>query len=148
MKKIIFVLFVILSFVSCKEKKIAAEKTENQSSEKNETEEVLDFDLTTMGANMVYAQVFNMMIEPDSFKDKIFKMKGNFAEFTNSEGQKIYAVIIADALECCQQGIEFKYDFGGNLPEKNAVINVTGRYVVTELENGAVYCYVKAFEVN
>ena len=110
----------------------------------------VDFDLSEMNSNMVYSQVFNMMMEPEIYDDKVIKMRGNFAIYPNSptaNGGDAYAVIISDALACCQQGIEFKYDFGDKLPKEGDIITVTGVYVTALLPGDMVFNYVKADSV-
>ena len=110
----------------------------------------IDYDLSEMNSNMVYSQVFNMMIEPEIYDDKVIKMRGNFAVYPNSptaNGGTSYAVIISDALACCQQGIEFKYDFGDKLPKEGDIITVTGVYVTVMLPGDMVFNYVKADSV-
>lgn len=110
----------------------------------------VDYDLSEMNSNMVYSQVFNMMIEPEIYDDKVIKMRGNFAVYENSptaSGGKSYAVIISDALACCQQGIEFKYDFEGKEPKEGDVITVTGVYVTAMLPGDVIFNYVKADSV-
>ena len=110
----------------------------------------IDYDLSEMNSNLVYSQVFNMMIEPEIYDDKVIKMRGNFAVYPNSptaNGGNSYAVIISDALACCQQGIEFKYDFGDKLPKEGDIITVTGVYVTAMLPGDMVFNYVKADSV-
>lgn len=111
----------------------------------------IDYDLSEMNSNMVYSQVFNMMIEPEIYDDKVIKMRGNFAVYPNSptaNGGTSYAVIISDALACCQQGIEFKWDFGEKLPKEGDIITVTGVYVTAFLSDDTVFNYVKADSVD
>ncbi|MEE1071351.1 MAG: hypothetical protein U0L26_03005, partial [Cellulosilyticum sp.] len=38
--------------------------------------EEVDYDLTEMGADMVYATVYGMMVEPDTYVGKRIKMRG------------------------------------------------------------------------
>lgn len=120
----------------------------NTGSENSTDKEKVDFDLSTMKPNMVYAQVFDMLVSPETYENKIIRMKGNFEIYEASEIMgKSYAVIIYDALACCQQGIEFRYDFENNLPEKGAEIIVTGKFVLSELESGISYNFVQADSV-
>lgn len=120
----------------------------NVGSENSTDKEKVDFDLSTMKPNMVYAQVFDMLVSPETYENKIIRMKGNFEIYEASEIMgKSYAVIIYDALACCQQGIEFRYDFENNLPEKGAEIIVTGKFVLSELESGISYNFVQADSV-
>ena len=120
----------------------------NVGSENSTDKEKVDFDLSTMKPNMVYAQVFDMLVSPETYENKIIRMKGNFEIYEASEIMgKSYAVIIYDALACCQQGIEFRYDFENNLPEKGSEIIVTGKFVLSELESGISYNFVQADSV-
>jgi len=121
----------------------ANEATSPKSSDK------IDYDLTNMNANMVYSQVFNMMIDSEMYNDKVIKMKGAFAKFENQMiGGTSYAVIISDAMACCQQGVEFHYDFGDKaLPQEGAEITVTGVYVTAMLKGDIAYNYVQASAV-
>ena len=104
----------------------------------------VDYDLTKMNANMVYAQVFNLMLEPQKFGGKTFKIKGNFIKVNGPDGQPSYAVIIKDALACCQQGLEFKYDFAGKEPVVDQEITVIGKYTLTETPDGFSHNYLTA----
>jgi hypothetical protein len=160
---------LIMIFISCKGKSSVetsfaipenALPIEEQAIAQNEATSVksttaadgskIDYDLSEMNSNMVYSQVFNMMIEPEIYDDKVVKMRGNFVTYENSptaNGGTSYAVIISDALACCQQGIEFKYDFGDKLPKDGDIITVTGVYVTAMLPNDVVFNYVKADSV-
>ena len=121
----------------------AAIAANNAASGKNSAG--IDYDLSSMNANMVYAEVFNMMVEPEIYDDKVIKMRGNFAVYDNElTGKKSYAVIITDALACCQQGIEFQYDFAEHLPKEGDEITVTGVYVTAMLSGDIAYNFVKA----
>ena len=174
MKKIFLIcvnLLILFSLSSCKEKSAVVETSfaipENALPVEEETAIAqnaatspktatasdgtkVDYDLSEMNSNMVYAEVFNMMIEPEIYDDKVVKMKGNFAIYENSptaNGGRSYAVIISDALACCQTGIEFKYDFAGNEPKEGDIITVTGVYVTAMLPGDIVFNYVKANSV-
>ena len=149
MKKILLCLAVLLSFFSCKEKsepsqaEVSFEEPDIVSSPGDGK---VDYDLSVMNSNLVYAEVFNMMIEPEIYDDKVIKMKGNFTVYDSSlvPGGKAYAVIISDALACCQQGIEFHYDFPDGEPQEGDIVTVTGVYVTAMLPGDVVYNYVKA----
>lgn len=158
MKKILLCFAATLFLLSCKEKssssqaEVSLEEPDIVSSpETKEGETVsgdwkVDYDLSAMNSNLVYAEVFNMMIEPEIYDDKVIKMKGNFAVYDSSlvPGGKTYAVIISDALACCQQGIEFHYDFPDGEPQEGDIVTVTGVYVTAMLPGDVVYNYVKA----
>ena len=153
MKKILL-LVLSLSFLfcwSCKKKEPAldseTEKALNSLSQELDqafNNDELDFDLSKMNPNMVYALIFDLMMDSEKYEGKTFKLKGDFFTTTGPQGNPVYAVIIKDAQACCQQGIEFKYDFGGKIPETSRQVTVTGKYVITEIEEGIQYNYVKA----
>ena len=134
-------LALALTFASCTKNSIQQKNQER--SEKNAGFSV-DFDLTKMNANMVYAQVFNLMLEPQNFGGKTFKIKGNFIKVNGPDGQPSCAVIIKDALACCQQGLEFKYDFAGKEPVVDQEITVIGKYTLTETPDGFSHNYLTA----
>ncbi len=142
--KIFLLIFFSLVLFGCNK----VQKNINSSDLEIKTTEKVDFDLSTMKPNMVYAQVFDMLVSPETYENKIIRMKGNFEIYEASEIMgRSYAVIIYDALACCQQGIEFRYDFGNNLPEKGSEITVTGKFILSELESGISYNFVQADSV-
>ena len=107
----------------------------------------IDVDLNNLNANVVYAQVFQMMTEPDKFIGKRIRMSGQFNVYAAEEGNpsgvtEYYAIIIADAQACCQQGIEFVWPghtYPEGFPEVKSNASVTGIFEVYE-ENGKKYC--------
>lgn len=147
---------LILSFFSCNKKDV----NNPYSSERNqlkksieatdaiETEKSkIDYDLTNMSSTMIYAEVFNMLIEPEKYENKRVKMKGFFTIYNEGSNDEVYSVIVPDATACCQQGIEFFYDFKDNKPVANSEITVTGIFNVHMLNDGISYNYIKAEKI-
>lgn len=148
MKIFRFVLLFVacLAFFGCA--KTRKEDFSESAADEKTKKEKIDYDLSNMKPNMIYAQIFDMMVSPETYNGKIIKMKGSFEIFEASEIMgEAYSVIIYDALACCQQGIEFKYDFGENIPEKGSEITVAGKFIVSELESGISYNFVQADSV-
>lgn len=114
----------------------------------------IDVDLNNLNANVVYSQVFLMMTEPDKFIGKRIRMSGQFNVYAAEEGNpsgvtEYYAIIIADAQACCQQGIEFVWPghtYPDGFPEVKSNASVTGIFEVYE-ENGKKYCRLIADSV-
>ena len=114
----------------------------------------IDVDLNNLNANVVYSQVFLMMTEPDKFIGKRIRMSGQFNVYAADEGNpsgvtEYYAIIIADAQACCQQGIEFVWPghtYPEGFPEVKSNASVTGTFEVYE-ENGKKYCRLVADSV-
>ncbi|MBP5268869.1 MAG: hypothetical protein J6Z29_09920, partial [Ruminococcus sp.] len=67
----------------------------------------IDLDLTSLNANMLYAEVFQITGDPDKYQDKKIRAKGTF-NYMKDNGTEYFAVFIADAAACCQQGLEFR----------------------------------------
>ena len=111
----------------------------------------IDVDLNNLNANVVYSQVYLMMTEPDKFIGKRIRMSGQFNVYAAEEGNpsgatEYYAIIIADAQACCQQGIEFVWPghtYPEGFPEVKSNASVTGIFEVYE-ENGKKYCRLVA----
>ena len=169
MKKLFCILIVVLSILSLaacgseKDKGTAAtdkqtsnssvsqsQPTEKESESKSTTSKPeqsadgIDVDLTKLSSTMVYSEVYNMMVSPESYIGKTVKMNGAFAYYEDPETKKQYfACIIADATACCSQGIEFiltgEHTYPNDYPELNSEITVTGTFETYE-ENGYNYC--------
>lgn len=97
----------------------------------------IDFDLTTYSANMVYAEVYNMMYSPQEYIGKKIRVNGQFSYYhEDSTGKDYYACFISDAAACCTQGMEFipakKVKYPKDFPKIGANIQVTGIFSVYE----------------
>ena len=137
--------------VSKKEVAGDAGKGKSSKSKSKTNSNKIDVDLNNLNANVVYAQVFQMMTEPDKFIGKRIRMSGQFNVYAAQEGNpsgvtEYYAIIIADAQACCQQGIEFVWPghtYPDGFPEVKSNASVTGIFEVYE-ENGKKYCRLVA----
>ena len=133
--------------VSKKEVAGDAGKGKSSKSKSKTNSNKIDIDLNNLNANVVYSQVFLMMTEPDKFIGKRIRMSGQFNVYAAQEGNpsgvtEYYAIIIADAQACCQQGIEFVWPghtYPDGFPEVKSNASVTGIFEVYE-ENGKKYC--------
>ena len=133
--------------VSKKEVAGDAGKGKSSKSKSKTSSNKIDVDLNKLNANVVYSQVFLMMTEPDKFIGKRIRMSGQFNVYAAQEGNpsgvtEYYAIIIADAQACCQQGIEFVWPghtYPDGFPEVKSNASVTGIFEVYE-ENGKKYC--------
>ena len=110
-----------------------------------------DFDLTKMSATMIYSTIFDMLIMPEEYVEKVIKVKGWFETYTNPEsGELFYAVVVPDATACCQQGLEFiwpgDHHSPADFPDPGQDVTVTGRYKLVD-KDGFAYNYLEATEV-
>ena len=112
-----------------------------------DTDETVDYDLTQMSSDMVYATVYQMMVSPEEYEGKTFRIDGNFyATYYEATKKYYFYCIIQDATACCAQGMEFIWDDGSHIypdeyPEDNAEIVVEGTFE-TYREDGDenLYC--------
>ncbi|WP_054740254.1 hypothetical protein [Cellulosilyticum ruminicola] len=137
---------------------------ENQKDKKvNETadeieqveSEDIDIDLTQMNSDMVYATVYQFVMEPESYIGKKVKMTGTYYPvFDESIKNRYHCCMIKDAAACCAQGLEFIWDKGEHVypdeyPNKGNKITVIGIFETYQEEgNTAVYCRLKDAQLN
>lgn len=89
---------------------------------------VADIDLTLFSDTVVNAEVYNMLVIPENYTDKIVRMTGEYQEYIDEQtGELYHSCVIYDALACCQQGVEFVLA-DGDYPEEGTIITVVGRY--------------------
>ncbi|MCR5670198.1 MAG: hypothetical protein K6G10_04265 [Butyrivibrio sp.] len=107
----------------------------------------IDVDLTLLSSTMVYSEVYNMMIMPDSYKGKVIKMKGQYVPyFDEATGKRYFCCFISDATACCSQGIEFiltdDYSYPEDYPQEGDDICVIGTFD-TYMEDNNMYCTLR-----
>lgn len=112
-----------------------------------EAEGTVDYDLTQMSSDMVYATVYQMMVAPEEYEGKTFRIDGNFyAAYYEATKKYYFYCIVQDATACCAQGIEFVWDDGSHIypdeyPEDNAEIVVEGTFETYKEEgDSSLYC--------
>ena len=112
-----------------------------------DTDETVDYDLTQMSSDMVYATVYQMMVTPEEYEGKTFRIDGNFyATYYEATKKYYFYCVIQDATACCAQGMEFVWEDGSHIypdeyPKDNAEIVVEGTFE-TYREDGDenLYC--------
>ena len=69
----------------------------------------VELDLSKMNADLAYAFIFQIAVEPEKYEGKTVRMTGTFETFYDNEpyGRHDYC-IITDVLACCAQGLEFE----------------------------------------
>jgi hypothetical protein len=106
----------------------------------------VDLDLSVMSGTVVYAQVYNMMYEPESYLGRVIRIAGYYNAFADKDRGIVYhACIVPDATACCAQGIEFvlagEHSWPEDYPEDGTDIVVTGRLELYE-EDGRQYLHL------
>jgi hypothetical protein len=68
----------------------------------------IDYDLTKLSSDLIYAEVYNMMIFPKEYIGRTVKVSGVFTVYYDEAKDKYhFACFVSDAAACCRQGIEF-----------------------------------------
>ena len=103
----------------------------------------IDYDLTKLTPDLIYVEVYNMMITPKKYIGKIIKVSGVFTVYYDEAKDKYhFACFVSDAAACCQQGIEFILDgdkaYPADYPAEGAEITIQGIFGTYE-EDGGTY---------
>ncbi len=112
----------------------------------------VDIDLTRLSSTMVYSEVYNMMYDPLPYDGMTVRMRGAFSvelgysiDGLVDPSHNYFYCVIADALACCSQGLEFDlagdYAYPADYPEEGAEITVTGVFELYE-EDGFRYLHL------
>lgn len=114
----------------------------------------VDIDLAEMGSDMVYATVYQLMVNPGEYIGKTIKMEGTYyASYFEQTKQYYHYCIIKDAMQCCSQGMEFIWEDGSHVypddyPEDGTQIVVTGTFATYREEGSdSLYCCLRDSEM-
>lgn len=117
--------------------------------ESNSLDTSVDYDLTAMNSDMVYSTVYQLMMDPERYVGKTFKLDGVYYSGENEETGTVYHYcVIKDALACCAQGLEFVKDDGANsdsaeYPEEETEIEIKGTFeTYKEANDDTLYCRI------
>ena len=102
--------------------------------------ETIDLDLSQMSGTIAYAQVYQMISDPEAY---VFKDMDTGIVYTSC--------IIPDAAACCAQGFEFvwagDHAWPEAYPEPGTYLTVTGRFE-TYLEDDWLYIHLVDADVD
>ena len=120
---------------------------EDQPLEETASDTGVDYDLTQMNGDMVYATVYQMMADPSTYEGKTFRMEGLYTPIIVEDTGKIYHYcLIQDALACCAQGMEIVLGDGSHTdkseyPPEDTDIIVEGTFeTYREEDDENLYC--------
>lgn len=107
-------------------------------SEEPKADGQVDYDLSSMGPDMVYATIYQMMIDPKSYVGKSFKVTGNYySSYSKENDQYYHFCMVKDAAACCAQGLELLWadesmNKHENCPDEEALVTVEGVFETYE----------------
>lgn len=109
----------------------------------------VDIDISVMNSDMVYATVYQLMADAESYFGKKIKVEGIYnAAYDEEMKQYYHYVVITDATACCQQGLEFQLDDGSRVypddyPELGSEIMIIGTFEEYKDHPEDEYSYVR-----
>ena len=131
------------------EKENGSQTSGTPSQEENKTYEYtdIDIDMTEFGSDLIYATIYQMMTDPDSYIGKTIRIEGMYySSWYEETNQNYYYVLIQDAMACCSQGIEFIWGddthvYPDEYPSETTEVIVTGVFeTYTEQGDPNLYC--------
>ncbi len=112
----------------------------------------VDIDLTVMSSIMIYSEVYNIVVDPDSYVGKSIKLQGFFQTYENPQLQKNnYFVIVPDATACCEQGLEILVGDGSTpyeYPKELSTVEIKGVFEKYEEADNTFYRIITEEVVN
>ncbi len=122
-----------------------------EEARQNKAVDGIDYDLTLMSKDMIYATVYLFMTEPSEFEGKTVRMKGSYLPvYYEATGKNYSYCFISDAAGCCKQGIEFavkgEAKYPDDFPKEGEEIEVVGTFA-TYMEDGKLYCHLSEAEM-
>ena len=106
----------------------------------------IDLDLSRMSDTVIYAQIYHMIREPETYRGKIIRIAGWYDVFRNPLTEEVYfSCIVPDATACCAQGVEFvwagEHRYPDDYPDPGTGVTVTGRFE-TYMEDDWMYIHL------
>jgi hypothetical protein len=110
------------------------------------SESDVDIDLSELSMTMIQAEYARILSNADDYSGKTIRVVGAYYTlFFENPGTRFHYIIIIPGDECCQEGFEFRragdYDFPGDYPSQNAMIQITGTLRRDE-DIGLSYLYI------
>ena len=102
----------------------------------------VDYDLVTCGDAVTYTTVTKMQSMPSNYKNKTFRIKG---EFKNS-GSSYHYLMGYDSSNCCTWNLEVKASDGVDFPSKSKSVVAIGKYK-SEVIDGKSRWYLEVTEL-
>lgn len=107
-----------------------------------------------MNKDMVYATVYQLMVEPDKYIRKTLCIDGLYYTGQNEKtGTYYHYSIIKDVLACCSQGLEFVWGdvshvYPDEYPKDETEIEVKGTFeTYKEPGDDTLYCHLVNLEM-
>lgn len=101
-------------------------------------------DLTALSSTMVYAEMYNITQDSESYVGKMLRVHGSaYTSFDEKTQNYYHHIVVADASACCAQGLEFVLPEGSAYPENGTEIEIEGIFRSYQ-EEDVIYYHIQA----
>ena len=143
---------VLLLFLSCAFLAGCAQNSAEPPDNSVDVVDVIDVDLSALSITMVYAELNNILNNPNAYAGKRIKMGGPYYSVDSPEsGQRNHYVAVEVADSCCVMGLEFTWDgedaFPNGYPGEWEQIEVTGLYKSETEQLSGAYSFLVVEEL-
>ena len=113
----------------------------------------IDVNLSALSATMLFAEITNIMNNPEAYLGQVIKIRGEYFNFYHEGSDEyIHFVLVLDEAGCCNEGFQFRVgeEFGSpeELIETEAEIEVIGVFQSSGVEEwGSYYLAVEELEI-
>jgi hypothetical protein len=112
----------------------------------------VDVDLSALSSIMLFAEMTNIMNDPQNYLGQTIRIDGEYINFHSEESDRyLHFVIILDEQGCCSQGFEFRVSDEFQAPEdfldEEDLIQVVGVFQSCD-ESGRTIYYLAVEELN
>ena len=109
------------------------EDKEKNTEASQPSNDAVDIDLTALSDTMVYSEVYNIVVSPDTYRGKTIKIQGLFNSYGDDKtGKQYFYCLIPDATACCTKGIEFQLSgsntYPDDYPKEGSQITIVGTF--------------------
>ena len=130
---LLFMLLACVFITYCATESISQVDGNDQNMPESSTPEItnIDVDITQLSSTMAYAELYNIMVNVDSYLGKSIKMRGSYKAFLSDLTNLYYHfVVIGDVAACCEIGMEFiwngEHKYPDDYPAEDSRIEVVG----------------------
>ena len=139
----------VITMTEDAEETTETETTTTEVTAEDSTIPGVDYDLTSMSKDMVYATIYQVMYEPDKYVGKVFRVQGPYYPvYVDETGKYYHYCLIQDAAACCTQGMEFVWEDGSHIypdeyPAENTEITVQGTFEIYTEDEDSSFVYFR-----
>ncbi|HHU03176.1 MAG TPA: hypothetical protein GXZ91_08635 [Christensenellaceae bacterium] len=109
----------------------------------------IQHDLSRLSSTMAYAQLYDMLCNPEQYVGSAVKLKGPYMPYQSEDGEIMHFILVFDMQGCCELSLEMLPTRGANIeyPEMNTEIEVEGLFDICN-DNGLRFVALRINRIN